>query len=624
MKKKLKKRPAKHLNRKKGGINKKGKALSLKTVEEYIARKQYDKAKTVCKKILALAPDNIDALSLAGTIALLQKNHTRAVHFLQKALALAPENPALHCNLGVAQKALGNFLSAAACFEKALTVDPGCFEALTNISALKLQNFQYGDALGFLCRANRVRPADCGVLLLLAQVSSKHGQLKKSIDYYEKYLKTCLQRTGTLKAGKTGFADTPFSGVRSRALQDQGIEVKAKLADLYERTNQKKTARKSALDIIRCDPGHLMANLVIAKLDRQRDCLDKAADRLEQYTDINRDSDILAEIMTERGFVLDRLGRFDDAFASFSRANDIMARSELAGRINRAFLPDLISRNITFFQSKEAAYWPTDEPNDKLPSPVFLVGFPRSGTTLLEQIIAARTGIATSDELPILDDISRTLPQLLGKEIQTPNELGSLSEKDVKKLRAIYWQKVAEYLGTAEPCRLFLDKQPLNLLHLGFIRRVFPSSKIIMALRDPRDVCLSNFFQMFGLNEAMIHFLKLQTTVDFYVQVMRLWLVYRERFAGLFFECRYEELVIDPEATINRLLSFVCGSAGGHIKMPDHTTLAAQRSVSTPSYHDVTQPIYSRASGRWLHYKKQLAPHLETLQSAIKALSYAT
>lgn len=597
----------------------------LTSASLFLDAKQYDKAEMICRKILTASPQNMGAIQLSGTIALISKQPERAIQFLKKALGVDPNIPEVHCNLGLAHEILFDFFSAQKCYQKALEVQPDFFEALRNLGSLKLKMFLNEDAYIFLKKAVENRPQDYETLLLLGQAASKTSRLKESISCYELYLSHCQPFSPDFlsNTSRHHHSFTSPGNPIGRHIPDSTLHIKAKLADLYERSNLKQKARQSANEVLRHTPQHYMASLIIARLDRQKGRLNRALERLEQFVDntTTKDNDILAEIMAERGTILDRMNQYDDAFDSFISANKIMGQTRLASQIDTTPIHHTISGNRDYFKKNyiQQEY----EPPETGDQPVFLVGFPRSGTTLVEHIIASRTGFNTSDELPIIDDIIKNISTLLGKNIRLPDDLGTLLPGDREKIQLFYWHQIENSLGIIPNKNQFLDKQPLNLLHLGFIEHIFPGSKIIILLRDPRDVCLSNFFQMFGLNEAMIHFLDLKNTVDFYSMVMNLWMTYKETIRLNYLEIRYEDLVDKQEDTIEMLRSFILPYADtDHHKGIDHMQCAAKRIISTPSYHDVIQPIYTRAVGRWKNYRKHMEPHSGTLERFIKAFGY--
>lgn len=249
--------------------------------------------------------------------------------------------------------------------------------------------------------------------------------------------------------------------------------------------------------------------------------------------------------------------------------------------------------------------------------PVFLVGFPRSGTTLLDQILSGHPGIVVLEEKDTLQDLCRRYALSdAGIRVFLEDTPQSLADD-----RRRYWQQVDGYLPTRPRERLFVDKLPLNTLFLPLLARLFPEARFIFALRDPRDVVLSCFMQTFALNEAMRHFLTLEESAAFYAAVME---VGRRACAALterVHSVRYEDVVADTEGEARRLLEFL--DLDWDPKVLDVQATAKRRRINTPSYHQVARPIYGEARERWRRYAAQLEPVMPTLEPFIQAFSYS-
>lgn len=161
---------------------------------------------------------------------------------------------------------------------------------------------------------------------------------------------------------------------------------------------------------------------------------------------------------------------------------------------------------------------------------------------------------------------------------------------------------------------------PLNIVHLGLVRRIFPQAKIIVALRDPRDVVLSCFMQSFAPNDAMVHFNQINRAADLYVAIMENYLVQRD-FLGLdMFDYRYEDLVAEPAKAAGSVLDFL--GLPWQDSVLDFHSRKRDRLVMTPSYQDVREAVYSRAVARWRNYQDQLSPVLDRLAPFVKAFGY--
>ena len=261
-----------------------------------------------------------------------------------------------------------------------------------------------------------------------------------------------------------------------------------------------------------------------------------------------------------------------------------------------------------------------DHAQNSRPDPVFFVGFPRSGTTLVEQILNQHVDIVTSDETPLIDNLIDKIPTIINTEKTFPDCLQDFSEQDYAVLRKNYWSEAENNIEGLSPHQTFVDKLPLNIIELGFISKLFPDSRLLVALRDPRDACLSCFMQSFTPNPAMINFINMKDTVDFYDNVMNLWLRYQKALPIAWHQYRYEDLVDDFETTTRNIFKFL------ELDYPEnaerfHET-AKNRIINTPSYQDVATPIYARRKARWKNYEKHFTPYMKQLAPLIKEFGY--
>jgi hypothetical protein len=197
----------------------------------------------------------------------------------------------------------------------------------------------------------------------------------------------------------------------------------------------------------------------------------------------------------------------------------------------------------------------------------------------------------------------------------------SLSGAEIERLRTLYWQQVNAGLAGAATKDVFVDKLPLNAIYLPLIYRLFPTARIILAIRDPRDVVLSCYQQRFGMNPAMFQLLKLDSAVAYYDAVMKLVQVSREKLPLSLHEVRYESVVSDFDATIGALLEFLGLVWDDAVR--DYAATAKRRTIGTPSAVQVVQPLYGSAQGKWRNYRRFLEPHLGALEPWVRTFGYA-
>ena len=201
-----------------------------------------------------------------------------------------------------------------------------------------------------------------------------------------------------------------------------------------------------------------------------------------------------------------------------------------------------------------------------------------------------------------------------------PGALRDVTAAEIGRLRNVYRDAFHETHSEALGDKLLVDKHPLNLDHLGLIARVFPGTKVLVALRDPRDVCISCFTTDFALNNVTIRYHDLRETARAYANTMRLWLRYREILPLEFHAYRYEDLVHDPRGVLRGIVAFL--GLDWHDGLLESADQNVGRYVNTPSYTGVTERVNVRAVGRWKGYAGQLEPVLPLLQPYLEAFGY--
>lgn len=246
--------------------------------------------------------------------------------------------------------------------------------------------------------------------------------------------------------------------------------------------------------------------------------------------------------------------------------------------------------------------------------PAFIIGFPRSGTTLTEQILAAHPRLQTLDEKPTLDRMLAQLPNY-------PASLTRLSSTQADELRAVYYSAVDES-ADMHADTILIDKMPLDMIHAVSIQRIFPTAKLILVLRHPCDACLSCFMQNFAVNSSMANFFSLEDSARLYAKVMGLWQKSATLLALDSHIIRYEGLIGDFKTETRKMLNFL--QVDWDPAVEDYAQQAKQRGkILTPSYHQVTQEIYQTAKYRWQRYKENFAGVRSTLEPFVEHFGYS-
>jgi tetratricopeptide (TPR) repeat protein len=323
--------------------------------------------------------------------------------------------------------------------------------------------------------------------------------------------------------------------------------------------------------------------------------------------------------LSEKGRLLDQLGRYDEAFEAFDtakkRALEFGARPYMAEEA-----AGLAGRLAGFFVKRRIATLPVAETRADLPAPIFIIGFPRSGTTLIEQTLTVHPRIAAGDELQYITDITQIMPRLLASPLTYPEALSELwmgdQREGLNELRDYYLNRAAKSGIFRAGADFFTDKMPLNETHLGLISLIFPQSPIIHVIRHPLDVLLSVYSN--HLTHGYHCAAKMESIAQHYVLIADLLAHYRQNLNMRYLPVRYEDMVADQESSVRRMLDFVGVEFDAKCLSFEQNT----RYARTASYAQVTEKLYDRSRYRYRAYMKHLAPVLPILAPVIERLGY--
>ena len=394
----------------------------------------------------------------------------------------------------------------------------------------------------------------------------------------------------------------------------QDTNSHASLAYLLQSSNRLAEAEQVAADGLQLDPTNPGLNLAMAICERRAGKFEQALQRFQRIDTSGMETRLAATFHYERGLLHDRLDHIEPAFADFYEGNRLQAEDARQRGVDKARYTAELDR----LEQMDVA-WLRDLPATPgvPPAPVFLVGFPRSGTTLLDQILDSHPKIQTLEEKPIVSILCDDIDRLVAGK---PGGLKDLSPDQLARLRQLYYEYVADFIEL-QPGNLLVDKFPLNITRLPYILRIFPDARFILALRHPGDCVLSCFMHLFAPNDAMANFYTLEDTAALYARVMGLWRRWAELLPLRYQRVYYEHLVQDLPGEIKPLLDFLGVEWNEDMARP-HEHAARRGHINTPSHSQVTQPIYKRAAGRWRRYQPYMGDVLKTLQPHIEYFGY--
>ncbi len=474
-----------------------------------------------------------------------------------------------------------------------------------HLLGLALQRLdRHGQALHALRRARLHAPAHTGILEALAESEFHAGHPDDALPLWRELaaLKpgdSGVQMRAAESCNRVGEHDEALALLRTAAARMPADgDLWMALAQTAEDIGDRDAAREAYRSALALRPEWALPAAGLLGLDRARAEPDDVARGQALMSRPGLPDADCAVLGYELGKVLDGRGQHAEAMDAWHRAN--AARRRMAGRPD---LPALQRRvqSIVSVQTRERLQRPGAYGSDD-PRPLFIVGMPRSGTTLTEQILAAHPLGHGCGELPDIALIANQLAAMLPADDPATVPAGLLAEAATRYLRAATRKAPPQ-------ARCLVDKAPLNFFHLGLVARLFPRARVIWCRRDPRDIAVSVYAENFALDERLAtdlgdigHYINLQT------RLMRHW---QAQLPLPVMELVYEELALDPEPVARRLVAFA-GLEWDPSCLEFHRS---ERGVQTPSRWQVRQPIYTRSIGRWRRHAEALAPLLATLDA---------
>lgn len=413
------------------------------------------------------------------------------------------------------------------------------------------------------------------------------------------------------------LAEALLSHERAIALQPDHADALAAVAAAAARGGETAKARRLAERALVVDPGHATAMIALAICDLHDGAFQRAGNRLESLLlRLPAEDQTRALALGLRADSFEGQDLTERAYEAYAAKNEIL-RHLYDARFGGEFRMSNSVQQLTAALDERAIIGvsraaPALSPVSRH---VFLLGFMRSGTTLLEQVFAAHPDVVTLEERETFAALS--VPCVGGAD--GLEKLSRWSDDDLRRAREIYWQRVRSF-GAHPDGKIFVEKQPFNIFYLPLIAALFPSAKIVFMVRDPRDVVLSCFRRHLEIKSTTFELLTVAGAGQYYDRVMRLAEVCRARLALDVFECRYEDLVSEFETTTRSICRFVDMQWDDSMRAFDR--VAQSRVIRSLSSAQVRRGLYPDGVGQWRRYKKQLSPILPSLEPWIERFRY--
>jgi tetratricopeptide (TPR) repeat protein len=598
----------------------------LEFARQDLAGGQLALAEAKCLQVLGVHRHHPGALGVLGQVLYSQGRHDEAVRVFN-ALALMQPTVAEHWrNLGTALRPTRQYDQAIAAFDRALRLAPPTAALLYNLGVLQMERSDYNAAYLALRDAVALAPSDGTIRWAFAQCCFELIDVEEALAALEDW-----QKLQGLTAEITvricyllvmmGATQQAWPGIeRLLASPPQKGRAAVGMASILERLHRLDEARAlmERLDVNdRSLDGNPERLLLAAKLAERAGQREEAQRHLSQALESQSEFLYRYRVLFPLAKIQDALGRYEEAFATAEEAHRSQAvfLESVMGKSSEAE-SRILSRAANGCDPDDVATWGSAGPAIEA-SPIFIVGFPRSGTTLLEQVLDAHPLLQSMDEQPFL---VRALAEVTDRGIRYPTELGKLTPSDLDTIRASYWDRVRRKVSLLPGQRL-VDKNPLNMVLLPLMRRMFPNAHFILAVRHPCDVLLSCYLQDFRAPELALLCRDLPTLANAYSRAFEFWYSQAPLLRPLSYELFYEQFAADFATQARKLAEF--------LQLPWHEAMLAPGEhalakgfISTPSYTQVLEPVNIRSVGRWKHYAPHFAPVLPVLMPWIERWKY--
>jgi tetratricopeptide (TPR) repeat protein len=600
---------------------------SIDQIALAIRQQRPQAAEQLAREYLRAMPGDESALLLLGMSLQMQQQADAAIDVFRELTRLKPDS-ALHWNnLGALLRGAERADAAEEAYRQALQLEPRNARALENLGLIHYDRSDFPAARKFLVAAVELDPGAVNARIYGAAACCECVDIPTA----ERLVASWWQWTQLdldpqlalanvmLRSGHPDSAET----ILRRALTQTADKprVLVRLLNLYERLNRVDDALALLPQLPRPDTvsdPDLQDEIVKAysALAARENDYRKARELLEPLAGVRKAG---AEVFFALAKVRDKDGDVPGAMQALERAHAL--QMEKAAKL----IPELIEADVDPLTlgldpvtAESRAQWLEAPGPAAAESPIFIMGFPRSGTTMLEQMLDAVPTLKAMDEQPFLQNVIERMREF---GLDYPEQLHLVDAGQCEQLRQVYWDRVRRVV-TLAPGQCLVDKNPLNMLRLPLVNRLFPQARIILILRHPCDVVLSCYMQSFGAPSFNLLCSTLPRLARGYVNAFQGWLTNVEILQPRIFELRHEDLLDDFAGYARRIGEFI-GVEDTTPMLAFHEHARRKGYIATPSYAQVTEPLNRKGVDRWRRYRAYMEPVLPILRPIMEHWGYA-
>ncbi|WP_284734582.1 tetratricopeptide repeat-containing sulfotransferase family protein [Sphingosinicella terrae] len=599
-------------------------------------------ARSAADAALSAEPDSRELLEFSGLLAIQAGDAAAAAGYFRRLNSISPADPAARLNLANALAAAGDLDEAGslcedaegdprllrllgyvrhrqdrldeaiAAYDRAIAIDPADFEAWNNLGNVRAAAGDLSGAIAAVQKAIELRPdvpqmyLNLSDMLGRAELHESRQALMRTLAETAPPDPVLFTELGLAEVAARDFASGERAFREALRLDPRHTAAYLELGLLLDSLN-----RIDALESLVAEAGRrgldgAEIGFIKAWALRRRGRFAEAqalADATPATVNPRRRAQLQAEIR-------DRLGDTDGAFRAYAEMN--RAGAEATPPPPGPSYRESVAAEARMLTADWVASWNPADVDRNRPAPIFIIGFPRSGTTLLDTLLMNLPQLHVLEEMPVL--------RTVWAEVGEIERLAGLDGGEASRLRARYFEALEE-VSPAQPGQIVVDKYPLSMARAPLIHRIFPDAKLVLCERHPCDAVLSCFMANFDLNYAMRSFVDLEEAARTYDAVFDHWTRARTLLPLAVHEVRYERLVEDAEAELRPLLDFL-GLPWDAAVLDNEGAAARRDHIRTASYAQVTEPIYQRSVGRWQSYRQQMEPVLPLLAPWVERMGY--